>query len=547
LRNSSTLLDIDSTNEFYVADWHVDIATNSISCNNKTVRLEPKVMAVLKCLAAHAGEGVTRETLEATVWAGSVVGYDALSNTIIKLRKAFGDKARNPRIIETISKKGYRLLVDVALTKQVSGDKVGENVKAPSVSIDQFIDQFSVIQKPEVPIRPSVAVLAFDNMSNDPDQEYFSDGLTEDITTDLSKFPGLLVIARNSAFSYKAQPVENQILQTNLGVRYVLQGSVRKSRRQLRINTALVDLLSGENIWAERYDRELTEVFEVQDDVRQCILGKLMPVLLSSDLNYHNNRFARSVDSYDHFLRGRERLVLGTEKSLMLASENLKQATCIDPNYSPAWSHLGRIITLNSLNRWGAYKDQSIQLGLEHGFRAVGLDESNAHAHFSVAATALWMKQHEMAEDAAMKAIALNVNFADAYTLLGSILVYMGRPDESIRFLQKALRLNPLHRDTSLHILAQAYFHNQDFDNAVASLKLLLKDKTGSDISHALLAACYGMTGDKDQGKLAWGRVLEINPNHSVARRCKILPYKYKEDRQYYLRGLSVLGVAIGD
>jgi len=539
LREGSSLLDIDSADEFYVADWHIDAATNTISGNGKTVKLEPKVMAVLKCLAAHAGEGVTRETLEATVWAGSVVGYDALSNTIIKLRKAFGDKARNPRIIETISKKGYRLLVGVALTKGVCGAKA----KVPSVSIIHQFDPFNVTQKPEMPTRPSVAVLAFDNMSNEPNQEYFSDGLTEDITTDLSKFSGLLVIARNSAFSYKAQAVDNQTLRTNLGVRYVLRGSVRKSCSQLRINTSLVDLLSGEHIWAERYDRELTEVFEVQDEVRQRIISKLMPVLLSNDMNFHNNRFANSVDAYDYFLQGRERAVLGTEKSLTFASESLKQATRIDPNYSPAWSHLGRILTLNSVNRWGAQEDQSIQQGLEYGFRAVGLDESNAHAHFSVAATALWMKQHEMAKEAALKAIEINANFADAYALLGSILLYLGRPEESIQALQQALRLDPLYRDISLHTLAQAHYHNQDFDDAISILKLRLQRRPDSDISYALLAACYGMMGEIDQGKLAWSRVLQVNPEHSIVRRSKVLPYKYKEDRQYYLQGLSVLGV----
>lgn len=543
MRNNSNLLNIDSADEFYVADWHVDITINTISCNDKTVKLEPKVMAVLKCLAAHTGEGVTRETLEETVWAGSVVGYDALSNTIIKLRKAFGDKARNPRIIGTISKKGYRLLVDVALTKQVGGD----NVETSPVSVIQASDQFNITQKPEMPTRPSVAVLAFKNLSNDPNQEYFSDGLTEDITTDLSKFPGLLVIARNSAFSYKAQFVENQILHANLGVRYVLHGSVRKFRSQLRINTALVDLLSGEQLWAERYDRELTKVFEVQDEVRQRILSKLMPVLLSSDMNFHNNRFANSVDAYDYFLQGRERAVLGTEKSLIFASENIKQAIRIDPNYSPAWSHLGLILTLNSLNRWGAHEDQSIEQGLEYGFRAIGLDESNAHAHFSVAATALWMKQYEMAEDAAKKAIEINANFADGYALLGSILLYLGRPEESIHALHKALRLDPLYRDISLHTLAQAHYHNRDFDNAITILKIRLQSSPDSDIGYALLAACYGMMNEKDQGKLAWSQVLQINPDHSIRRRCEVLPYKYKEDLQYYLKGLSVLGVAIGN
>lgn len=533
--------------KFYVADWYVDVAASTLKREKVEVKLEPKVMAVLVCLAENAGSVLSRETLESTVWAGRVVGYDALGNTIIKLRRAFADDARHPRFIETISKKGYRLIAEVSNLPDENQLQAGSatfniinNIQAKDLSPASVLVDGGLPPPPEM---PSIAVLAFDNMSSDPEQGYFSDGLSEDLITDLSKFPGLLVIARNSSFSYKGSATQVKQMSAELGVRFVLEGSVRRSGEKLRITAQLIDAMTGGHVWAERFDRQQTEVFAIQDEVRQLILTQLMPKLLTAEQNYHINRHLDDVTAYDHFLHGREYALQDTAPALQNSAILLRKALSSSPGFSSAWSHLGRILTLNYINRWGEGDDRSIERGLEYNFKAVGLDEWNAHAHFSVAATALWMKQHDMALESARRAIEIDPNFSDAHAALGAILMYSGDPEAGVKSVLKSLRVDPKFRDIYLHLLAQAYFHMEDYDNAIAVLKKRLIRKPESDISHALLAACYGHLGEKQLGKREWQDVLRSNPDYSVQHRCAILPYKHQQAVKQFSSGLEKLGI----
>ncbi|MFV2033474.1 MAG: winged helix-turn-helix domain-containing protein, partial [Gammaproteobacteria bacterium] len=253
-----------------IAGWRVDPASLRISKEAQTIKLEPKAMAVLDYLACRPGIVATRQELEASVWAGTVVGYDSLSNTIIKLRKAFGDKARKPHIIETITKSGYRLIAEVNTLAAELEKQQAYTVGSPTRNA---VTSFDSAPDPAPPGKPSIAVLPFDNMSGDAEQEYFSDGISEDITTDLSRLSGLLVIARNSAFAYKGQNVNIADISRELGVRYLLEGSVRKSGQRVRINAQMIDCVSGGHVWAERYDRDLIDIFTVQDEVTQAIVA----------------------------------------------------------------------------------------------------------------------------------------------------------------------------------------------------------------------------------------------------------------------------------
>ena len=284
---------------FVIAGWSVDPPTLRIRKQEKEVKLEPKAMAVLVYLAERPGQVVSRQELEEAVWAGTVVGYDAISNAIIKLRKAFGDDAQNPQVIETIPKAGYRLIAGMEKASPATegdvkeaaslpadsdtgehresanvsapspGNRIAVNIGLPLVLLAGVAMFWLYLQEPKIeaastdrmsfalPDKPSIAVLPFTNMSADPEQEYFVDGMTEDLITDLSKFSGLFVVARNSVFTYKDRAVKVGQIAEELGVRYILEGSARRSGEQVRINAQLIDALSGGHVWAERYDGEL--------------------------------------------------------------------------------------------------------------------------------------------------------------------------------------------------------------------------------------------------------------------------------------------------
>ncbi len=395
----------------------------------------------------------------------------------------------------------------------------------------------------DLPGKPSIAVLPFTNMSGDPEQEYFSDGIVEDIITDLSKIAGLFVIARNSTFAYKGKRFDVRDVCRELGVRYVLEGGVRRAANRVRISAQLIDGISGGHLWAERYDRELHDIFAVQDEVTRDIVAALALELTPDERDREPGRYTENLEAYEHFLRGREQAFLDTAQANAQARAMLEKAIELDPHFSLAFSHLSRNHVIAYVNRWGETADQGLVLAMELGQRAVELDETNPHAYFATAAAALWMKQHERAADAAEKCLAISPSFAQGHAVLGTILVYSGKPGEAIAPLNRAMRLDPHYRDIFLHFLALAHVHLGEYEQAVAVLKRRLVRKPESDISRMLLAAVYGHLGNFEESQAEWAEVLRINPDYSLEHRRKILPYKNPADFEHILDGLRKAGL----
>ncbi len=392
--------------------------------------------------------------------------------------------------------------------------------------------------------RPSIAVLAFENMSGDREQDYFCDGVVEDIITDLSKIAGLFVIARNSAFAYKGKRRDVRDVCRELGVRYVLEGSVRRVAAQVRITAQLIDGTTGGHLWAQRYDRKLHDIFAVQDEVTRDIVSALALKLTPEECERVYRRDTENLEAYEHFLRGREQAFRDTQEANVQARVMLEKAIELDPQFSLAFSHLSRNHVIAYVNRWGETAGQSLELATELGQRAVGLDETNPHAYFAVGAAALWTKQHQRAAAAAEKSLAIDPNFAEGHAVLGLILVYSGKPREAIASLRKAMRLDPHYRDIYLHLLALAYVQLEDYGQAVAMLKRRLVRKPESDISRVLLAATYGHMGEVEASRAEWAEALRINPEYSLEHRRKILPYENPADFEHLLDGLRKAGLA---
>jgi adenylate cyclase len=518
--------DSRSLKGFQIAGWKVEPLSNCIARGSEEVRLEPRVMAVLQFLVSKSGSVATREALESTVWEGRVVGYDALSNTIIKLRKALGDNARSPHIIETVSKTGYRLIADVVFEE----DSILDPASVKSGSDDSVIAE-----------QASIAVLAFDNLSGDAGQEYFGDGLAEDIITDLSRTPGLFVIARNSSFAYKGRAVDARVVCAELGVRYLLEGSVRREGNRLRITVQLIDGVSGGHVWADRYDRDLEDVFKVQEEVTQAIVSELALKLTSKRSSPRRETY--NFEAYDYFLKGRDHALRDTEDNLEIACVMLEKAIELDPEFSSAYSYLTRCHSVAYINGWGPPERQSLEKALELGQKAVSLDEENPHAHFTLGTAAIWLRKNELALAEITAALAIDGNFAEGYGALAMIQVYSERPEQALKSLATTMRLDPHYRDIFLHLQAQAYFHLGEYHKAVTSLKRRLVRKPDSDISHALLASAYGHLGQYDNSRISWQKTLAVNPGYSIDQRRRMLPYRNPADFEVFVDGLRKAGL----
>lgn len=392
-----------------------------------------------------------------------------------------------------------------------------------------------------VPPKLSIAVLPFANMSGDAEQDYFADGISEDIITALSKLSQLFVIARNSSFTFKGQNVHVQEVGTKLGVRYVLEGSVRKSGNRVRITAQLIDAGSGGHLWAERFDRDLTDIFAVQDDVTQQIVGALALNLTEDDRLRLAPEHPRSPEAYDCFLRGRELWHRLTKDTNVAARELLHRAIELDPKFPAAHAFLALTHGLDYLNRWGA--SESMAQAEEAATRAVTLDDSDPWAHWALATAKLYTRRHDGAIDEVERALVLNPNFAEGHVCRGEVLYYSGRPEEALESFARGKTLNPYFPDVLLHFQALASFQLGRYEEAVDLLLQRLARNAVTDVSRALLAACYGHLGRLEEARAAWQDLLRVNPDYSLEYRRKVLPYKNPADFDLMVEGLRKAGL----
>ncbi len=739
----------------FVAGWHVDVSTHRISKAGQTIKLEPRTMAVLVYLARRPGEAVTREELEREVWRGMVVGYDALSNTIAKLRKAFGDDRKQPRVIETISKVGYRLIGEVGLATpspveaypargqrferklsaifyadvvgysrlsgqdeegthrilrayldlittsietyngsvvNFAGDAVladfptvsdalacavtvqqeleasnegipeerklrfrigvnlgeiivdrddiygdGVNVAARLESLAEpggvcvsetvfdtigqklpldyrFMGEQAVknIAKPvrayharlragtvlpppapaaagrELPRRrlaaiaaliallvaagaaltwlkpwepgqepasaglkaipppdtPSIAVLPFANLSDDPEEEYFADGMTDDLITDLSKLQGLFVISRHSVFTYKNKPIKLRQVAEELGVRYLVEGSIQRAGGRIRVNAQLIDANTGGHLWAERYDGDETDLFTLQDQV----IGKIVSALAVKLTDTEKTRLSRqptdNLEAYDYYLRAERSRLYGFGGMRHRRTIGLYQdAIALDPEFAEAYAGLAQIAF--RVWRWDTTNVMpnpvARKLAYESASKVLLIDPENPRAYTVLAMLQVTDGRHDVALESASKAVSLDPNNAAAYTSLATVLVWAGRHAEALEAMETALRLDPkppayFHGD-----LGVALFFNRRYDEAIEHLEKT--HEAGVDYREEL-AMTYGALGRLGEAKAVVERITETMPFANLAYyRVIYANHKREEDLEHRLEALRKAGV----
>ncbi len=393
-----------------------------------------------------------------------------------------------------------------------------------------------------LPDKPSIVVLPFVNMSKDPDQDYFSDGITEDLTTALSQISSLFVIARNSAFTYKGKAVKVQDVGRELGVRYVLEGSVRKADDQVRITAQLVDAPTDSHLWAERYDRPLQDIFALQDEIVQKIVTTLKLQLTLQEQGYLVRKRTDNLDAYDYYLRGMEHVLRRTKEASIQAQQMFEKAIALDPQYAEAYAWLGATYFWEWISQWSPDL-QTLERAFALAQQAVTLDDSLPQAHVVLSQVYLNKKQYGQAIAEAEQAITLAPNSAPGYVALGTILNFTGQSEKAIGLIEQAMRLDPHSPVLYQVVLGWAYLLTRQYNEAIATQKKVLSRNRNMLPTHLILTICYSELGREEEARAEAAEVLRISPTYSLDVVRQTWPYKDPADMERTLAALRQAGL----
>lgn len=391
--------------------------------------------------------------------------------------------------------------------------------------------------------KPSIAVLPFLNLSGDPEQEYFSDGITEDIITALSRLRWFLVIAHNSTFVYKGKPVDIKQVRRELGVRYILEGSVRKVGNRLRITAQLVDARSGAHHWAQKYDRELTDIFELQDDITQSVTAAIEPKLVAAEGLRSQNRSAEDLGAWDLVMRALTHYGRMTTKESESAIKILRQAVQAYPDYGPAHSLLAFAFLVSGHVGW-IPESNDFHYAAELAHRAARLDDEDPWAHLALGYLAFTERQTDEAVRQYMRALDLNPNFATAYGYLGWALVFDGQSEEAIHYFQHALRMSPHDPLKAFYCSGTCvghYFAHR-YDEAIEWGRKAIRERPGFTAAHRILCASFAQAGQAEEARRAMEKLYEVQPNISIAWIEQHVPYTDKA-MPHFLDGMRKAGL----
>ncbi len=387
-----------------------------------------------------------------------------------------------------------------------------------------------------LPDKPAIAVLPFVNMSGEPEQEFFADGITEDILTELSRFRELFVISRNSAFVYKGKPINAQKVAKELGVQYVVEGSVRKAGSRVRITVQLIDAETDRHLWAERYDRELADIFAIQDEVTSSIVSILPGRVAAAAHDRVQRKPPENLAAYECVLAGKRLHHRATRADNAEALRMLERAIALDPGYAHAHAWKACVLGQSCVYNWCADVDATARIVIGELALALALDENDSDVHRVLAAVNLALhRDHEKALYHQERALALNPNDDLIVVQQGELLTWIGQAEQGIEWIQKAMRLNPYHQERFWGHLGRAYFVARRYSEAVKAFQRISR----ADHSHlAFLAACHAQLGDAAAANGAAQEVLQRAPDFSIERFIATQHYKHESDREHHRAAL---------
>jgi TolB-like protein/class 3 adenylate cyclase len=478
-----------------------------------------------------------------------------LGDVVLEDDDIYGDGVNIAARLETLAEPGGICISGTVhdLVRRKAGVAFSDGGDAQLRHIDQPVRiwragaaQFAVTNSPAsapsdaTTRRPGIAVLPFANMSGDLEQEYFADGLTEDLITELSRTGALFVIARNSTFVYKGRAVSIPDIARELRVRYVLEGSVRKAGGRVRVTAQLIDGGSGGHLWAERYDRDLTDIFAVQDEITSSITRALALNLSAHAEDRIAGTGTSNVEAYDLFLKARDLAWRLTRASNREGMALVERAIALDPGFARGYALLGHIHLTTWLNRWAPDAAEHERQALESGQTAVSLNAFDPFGYWVVASVHLWRKQFEVALTMTQRALALDPGFTPVYSTMGGALLGLGRAAEALEAFEVMHRADPHAPPIVMHFRARALFLLDRLDEAAALLEDRIARDPDTDVSRALLASIYGHLGRADDAGMVWAGLFETNPDYSLQLRKNML-----SDREYekLAEGISKAGL----
>ena len=514
----------------------LDTDTRELRRDGERIAVEPQVLDLLVFLVENRDRVVTKDDLIASVWGGRIVSDAALTSRIYAARKAIGDTGRDQKLIRTMARKGLRFIgtLDTPTSVDAAAPPAADASQQPAEL------RAAVIQ----PERRVIAVLPFNNMSDDPQQEYFSDGISEDLITALSKLRWFFVIARNSSFIYKGKSVHVKQVREELGADYVVEGSVRKSGGRVRITAQLNDAVSGSHVWAQRYDRDAAAVFAVQDEITEAIVAAVEPQLYAAEHFRARRKPPSSMDAWELVMRALAHHSQITEQDCKIAEDLLHQALAIDPEYCQALGLLAATYGVMTHMGW-ADPQVVVPLAERAALTAVRLDGEDPWAHLSLGGVHLIRRRFDDAIAAIEHALNLNPSFSHAQNLYATTLVFSGRCREAIDAVNRALRLSPHDPFVAFNYgnIALAHYLRGNYEEAVRQSQTAVRLRPGYGSAYRLLAASAGMAGQADVAAATLQELRRVQPNVSLAWVRAYVPLKNDTDLIHYLEGFRRAGL----
>jgi TolB-like protein/Tfp pilus assembly protein PilF len=506
-------------------DCVLDAERRELSRASGAVSVGPQVFDLLLCLIENRERVVSKDELIEAVWRGRIVSESTITSHINAARTAIGDNGQEQRFIRTVARKGFRFI------GEVSEESAGAVAPPRPLAL---------------PEKPSIAVLPFVNLSGDPEQDYFADGMVEDIITALSHIRWLFVIARNSSFTYRDRTGDVRQIGRDLGVRYVLEGSVRKAANRVRITGQLVDGATSGHLWAERYEGALDDIFELQDRITQSVVGAIAQELERAEIERARRKPTESLDAYDYFLRGMACFHAGTQDTVDQAVAHFRQAIALDPEYASAYGMAAWSLFWRRLNGWSADPAQDTAEGARLARAAVDFGKADAVALTRGGhALAHFTRDLDVGIDFLDKALVLNPNLAAAWFLGGYLRMWRGEPEDAIPRFEHAMRLSPL--DSEMFRMqtgvALAHLMAGRFDVACTWAEKAFRDVPSFALSAATIAASCALAGRMDEARRAMAEVRRLDPTLRVGGLGEWLYFRRPEDAARFAEGMSKAGL----
>jgi TolB-like protein len=521
--------------QYLFGDYALDSDRRELTRNAEAIAVGPKVFDLLLYLVQNREHVVSKDDLLEAVWAGRIVSESTLTSHINAVRKAVGDNGEEQRLIRTLARKGFRFVGDV---QEVSDDRAASgagSAKLPDVSAPALV----------LPDSPSIAALAFQNWSGDPEQEYFADGVVEDIITALSRIRWLFVIARNSSFTYKGRAVDVKQVGRELGVRYVLEGSVRKAANRVRITGQLIDATTGAHLWADRFEGSLDDIFELQDQVAERVVGAITPTLERAEMERAQRKPTESLDAYDYYLRGMANFHRGTRRAIDDALPLLHRAIELDPGFASAYGVAASCHYWRKMNNWlgdarefaeaARLANRAVELGADD---AVALSRGgHALAHFG--------GDLDRGVAAVDRALVLNPNLSTAWYLSGFQRISLGHHDDAVERFARAMRLSPLDPATFQMQTgtAMAHMFARRFDVACEWAEKAQAEVPNILRVSAFSAASYALAGRMDEARQAMAHVRRIDATLRLSNIEDWVVLRRPEDVATFVEGLRRAGL----